>query len=91
MKMYYKGVLLPTKADLRRELGIRCQSFARTKPEKLLLYLLGLKKKAEVGEVVFSHLVENAAVVDGLSSVQSKKALLLLGMLYKSELDSKES
>lgn len=90
MIKYYKWVKLPTKVELSKEFGIVDTSFRNTKPDKLLLYMLGLLKKKELGEELFSSLCDNTHLCpQQLSRSDSKSALLILGMMHKSEIDSK--
>lgn len=91
MIKYYKWVKLPTKSELAREFGIVEKSFRGTTPEKLLVYMLGLLKKREVGEEVFESLCKQDCLKRGFSTNPNKQALLILGMLHKVEIDSKES
>lgn len=88
---YYKSVKLPTKSDLAREFGIVESSFRNTHHEKLLCYRLGLLKKKEVGSTLFNELCKDTHRIGRLSGKPNKHALLILGLMYKAEIDSKES
>lgn len=88
---YYKTVKLPTKSALAREFGIVEKSFRNTVPEKLLIYKLGLLKKQELGIEIFNELCKETKGVKRLSEKANKHALLILGMMYKAEIDSKEN